>query len=40
VDDDGVGELCMLCITDHNNGPLFGASYPKSGERLIGKSGV
>ena len=34
VDDDVVGELCTLCITGHNNGPLLGDSYPKLGERL------
>ena len=39
-DGDGVGELCMLCITGHNNGLLLGASYPKSGERFIGKNGA
>lgn len=39
-DGDGVGELCMLCITCPNNGPLLGASYPKSGERFIGKNGA
>ena len=37
VDDGGVGELYTLCMTGHNNGPLLGASYPKSGERFIGK---
>ena len=37
VDDDGVGELCRLCIPSHNNGPLLCASYAKSGEGLIGK---
>ena len=30
VDDDGVGELCTLCLTGHNNGPLLDTSYPKS----------
>ena len=40
LDDNGVDELCMLCITGHNNGPVLGASYPKSGQRLIGKNGV
>ena len=40
VDTDGVGELCTLCITGHNNGPLLGDSYPKSGERLNRKNGV
>ena len=40
VDDDGVGELCTLCITGHNNG-LYSALHIKNREKeIIGKNGV
>ena len=40
VDNDGVGEFYMLCITGHNNNPLNGSSYPKSRKGFIGKNGA
>lgn len=40
VDNDGVGEFYMLCITGHNNNPLNGSSYPNSGKGFIGKNGA
>ena len=34
VDNNGVSELCKLSITDYNNGPLLGVSYPKMGRKI------